>query len=579
MNIISLRQNTLQPQSKPTFQANSKIAQERLIKGISENLMSSALKTGDTFELSTIINDPKKNKVFFATLGSLMTAAAIKITELLTGDASKEETETGDIIELSTSSETENDKTVTKPETISNSEGTTKFIKHSGKQSVTEKALESEIKTVTERLNLDRNYQNDLVELFNQFCGVNHKGISYDNKNNEVTNSSISESIVTDLQKCPDLETLDKLIAQYKLFTTEKNKTSEIIEVKDEEEEASPKQEEIQIPANIQTKQNLKNVYINMTPEERTRVGEFLVSIDTQDKVMQKIILQKLNKNYSDSILEIATAYKYTAESSTSNQSQEFLVLISNGLIDTNALKNYLANAEISKAFSFAEYNSLIKRGISDSSIEKIITMHNCGEIQKIMMHNYDEGFDTKIYQPFLGKSFKTILKLFKALNEDSSKGLNPTEKEYTTDDIDLEIRYHKETYPNLVKYLSDENKKPLNLGKKCKLLEIYNGAQINLDLFTLHSYLRFLERYVMPEFNSNEDTKIFASQIKRKYCDKVALLKNAINNAKEKTIEVSVYTLEDANIKAPKIKIPYGNNGDFFEITINDQGKIHTIF
>lgn len=565
MNIISLRQNSLQPQSKPSFQAKPKIAQEKLLKGISENLMSSALKAGDTFELNTIINDPKKSKVFFAALGSLMTAAAIKITEML---CSKEEatSQKENIIALSTVFTTKNDKT-------------TKFKKHSGKQSATEKALESEIKNATERLNLDKHHQNDLIELFNQFCGVNHKGISYDNKNNEVTNSLISELIVTDLQKCPDLETLDKLISQYKLFSTEKKKTNEIME-ENNEKERLPKTEEIQIPSSIQTRQNLKNVYIKMTPEERARVNEFLVSIDTQNKVMPKIILQKLNKNYSESILEIAIACKYTTESSNNpTQAQEFLALISNGLMDTNALKKYLANTEISKAFSFAEYNSLIRRKISDSSIEKIMKMQNCGEINKVRMHYYDEGFDTEIYQPFLGKALKTILKLFKVLNKDSSKGLNPIEKEYTTDDIDLEIKFHKDTYPNLVKYLSVENKNYLNQGKEEKLLEIYNGAKINLDLFTLHSYLRFLERYVMPEFDNNEEPKIYASQIKRKYCDKVALLRGAINTAKEKPIEVSVYTLEDANIKAPKIKIPYDNNGNFFEITINDQGKIHTIF
>lgn len=218
MNILSLRQNPVQTQAKPAFRAKPKISQEKLLKGISENLMSNALKDGDTFELSTIINDPKKNKVFFATLGSLMTAAAMKITEMLCG---KEENslEKEDIIELS--------KTEHAPETNKNTkteenEKLQKFIKHSGKQCANEQALLTEIVGVFERLSPDVENKNGLISIFNRFCGLNNKGVSYDNENNEISNSSISQLVLNDIKNCTNTKRLEEIISHYKVYTAEK---------------------------------------------------------------------------------------------------------------------------------------------------------------------------------------------------------------------------------------------------------------------------------------------------------------------------------------------------------------------
>lgn len=166
---------------------------------------------------------------------------------------------------------------------------------------------------------------------------------------------------------------------------------------------------------------------------------------------------------------------------------------------------------------------------------------------------------------------------MFKTVDINSSRGLIYQEKLYTPADIDTEINKNRLTYPLLTKYLTMPNKSYLNQGKEEKLLDIYNGAKVNKDLFTLHSYLRFLERYVMPELNN--ENKIYASQIRNAYLPKLVTLKNAINDAMKTFITVYEYSIENTDIKAPKIKIPYGKNGNFFEITINDAGKIHTIF
>lgn len=561
MNILSLRQNPLQSQSKPSFQAKPKISQEKLIKGISENLVSSALKAGDTVELSTIINDPKKNKFFFATLGSLMTATAIKITEML---CSKEENppEKEDIIELPEAKQApeRNKDTKTKEK-----EKIPKFIKHSGKQGANEKALLKEIGEVIERLNPDIEHKNELISLFNRFCGLNSNGISYDNENNKIPNISISKLVLNDIKNCTNTEHLEEIVSHYKVYTAEKK---ELVSV-------SAKEEMI-IPDCIATRDNIKESYEYLDKESKANVDNFLVALSSKDNYLQKAVLQKINKRYSESLLGIAEIHKFLSDLSP-EQEMDFLTSLSNELIASDAIPNFLAQNQDTEVFNFFEYNSFINRGLSDDAINELASKLREGEISKIILNNFDETFEMELHNTFLGQSFKTILNVFKTVDMNSSRGLRYQDKIYTSDDIDTEIYNNHFTYPLLIKYLTIPNKSYLNRGKEEKLLEIYNGAQLNKDLFTLHSYLRFLERYVMP--NLNNEKKIYASQIKNVYLPKLVMLKDALNEAMKTSIKVFVYSIDNHDIKAPKIKIPYGQNGDFFEITINDAGKIHTIF
>ena len=180
----------------------------------------------------------------------------------------------------------------------------------------------------------------------------------------------------------------------------------------------------------------------------------------------------------------------------------------------------------------------------------------------------------------FIRENFKTIFKLFNELHT-VSKTLSFLSKKYSTDDISSEIYHNKTSYPNLVNYLSVKNKPYFNLGKMTSILKLYEGADINKDLFTLHSYLRFLERYVMPELMDDSENKyITTKQIGSMYIDKLTLLKSSLQAAFRNPVDVSEYSLEEANIKAPKIFVPIQDlSGRNYEITINDQGKIHTIF
>lgn len=607
MKLLSLQQNSQRLQYQPHFQANPKIAQEKLLKGISENLMSNALKNGDIVELTSIINDPKKNKVFFATLGSLMVAAATKITELLTGgDKSENDLESGDVIELSKKEDnvTVAEKSIVEEKTavltkdidveeslsaaslrikndiakepekpkfmIHNNDAVVKISRHMGMPTAKEKALELGINDVSERLSLELENKNSLVSLYNKFCGLNYKGVSYNNLNEEISNSELSQSLTSQLGLCLDKESLLEIINKYNTYSSEKFEQpivqESVIEIP------------VEVPNVIATRDNIKNAYVSLDEDARQSVNEFLDYVSNQDSILQKKVLQKINKDYSDCLPEIATINcKLEQLAKVQNRKNGFLSLLSNGLIAKEALKTYFSD-DTAKEFSFNEYNSLIYNNCSEDSIKALAKMRNKGEISSITMNYADNSFELNFYNRFVGSSFKTILKAFKAINKSSSRGLQSYEQDYKIEDIEKEISSAKETYPLLWDYLYTKTTKCLNKGKETQLLKIYEGAFLNKDLFTLHSYLRFLERYVMPEFQ-NSSEKIYASLIKAAYMSKVSLLKDSIMNSLQKPVKVYEYTVEEVNIKAPKIKVPFGDGDDFFEITINDAGKIHTIF
>lgn len=590
MNIISIsRASSFEIQSRPAFGAKPKLSQEKIIKGISGDLLSNLTTKGDSFELTNILGDKKKSKVFFATLGSLITATAIKITELITGESAEAEenkevtlrnfnkkegvaTLNNKQAKKHTSLETKEENDNKNTNAIEQTE-LIKFIKHKGKASEKENALILSINNATNRLNLDVEHQNSLISLFNKFCGLNNKGVSYTPKNKELTNSSIAGLLSARLEQCKDLADIELVISRYNLYTNENENIATSEQPKDE-----IKQDNISVPDCVMQKSKIKNAYKNLDADERKQVDKFLDDIknDENCQVYQKTAIQGINKYYSDVLPEISLVYNTMSNNQNDNKEQ-FLALISNRLISTDAIKNY-SNDSIAKSFNFLEYNSMIYNKLPQNSIEELAKLRNRGAISEIIMSYTDNSYDIKLHNVYLGKSFKTIVETFKAINSNSSRGLYVQDKEYTTNDIDIEIQNNNYSYPLLKKYLTVNNQY-LNQGKEQKLLEIYNGADINKDLFTIHSYLRFLERYVMPELESSSENELYASKIRTSFCNKLVLLKNSIVTAMRSPIRIYEYSIDDTGIKAPKLKVPYDKDGNYFEITINDNGKIHTIF
>ena len=111
-------------------------------------------------------------------------------------------------------------------------------------------------------------------------------------------------------------------------------------------------------------------------------------------------------------------------------------------------------------------------------------------------------------------------------------------------------------------------------------LLDLYEGNDVNGSLFTLHSYLRFIERVVIPTINknSNIDEAAYCARINKTYIAKLREFKESLNECFEAPVEIRTYSIGD--IEAPQFDVPMSNsNGEDLLITINNNGKIHTIF
>ncbi len=588
MNIISLSKDRFNtPQKNLVFSANQKAIQKRMIQSLSENLLSNTMYSTDVVELSTIIKDPKKNKIFFATLGSMLTATAMKITELLTGGDKAEEIteeklekevqervkknvrETDDKVNFESKSASEQTKgCISSPKPMQEKVSVQKFLKHVGKAGVHEKMLEASVKNLAERLRLDVEHQNSLISLYNKFCGVNNKGVSYDKENKEFANSFVAESIVKELEGCNDIKELENIVSRYDSYSKEK------IAILPKTKEVTAAVTNISVPKNIQLRQNIKDAYLLLDETQRKNVDEFLNSIneDERCKAMQKYALQTINKKYSQSLSAIASAYKLF-EQKSEGEKLSLMRLLSNDVLSIKALEQYSSDKTISNILNFEEYNSLVYANVPDEAITELIHMRNCCEISGIKKNYINGTFDLKADTETLKNSLNVILKVFNILRNDGSEGLQSNENI----NIYSEIQSKKASYPNMCEYL-DVKENKLNYGKELKLMNIYSNGSISKDLFTLHSYLRFLERYVMPEVEPSVDGKIYSNQIRKKYMEKLNLLMKTITNALRDSVMVQTYTREDGK-KAPLIEIPYDNNGNYYTITINEQGKIHTIF
>ena len=98
---------------------------------------------------------------------------------------------------------------------------------------------------------------------------------------------------------------------------------------------------------------------------------------------------------------------------------------------------------------------------------------------------------------------------------------------------------------------------------------------------FTFHAYLRFIERVVLPEFHDEygnfDPSNIDKKDLGAKYKEKLKELNMAVKKIGAQQIEVSSYN-GHGDYSAPRFNIEF-NNGDVYSITINSQGKIHTIF
>lgn len=221
----------------------------------------------------------------------------------------------------------------------------------------------------------------------------------------------------------------------------------------------------------------------------------------------------------------------------------------------------------------------MVNNNIDESIIKELSTQKRILKLKQIEMLSPDSfkiGFSSLNFN----KNFKATSEIFKTLNNTNYKALSASDEEFTMDDIEKEIHKKQDSYPNLVEYLTikSEEQNYLNQGKMQNLLELYEGDKINKNLFTIHSYLRFIERVVLNKINNENHDFVSTKLVNKTYIDCIRALKDSLSNTMKAPLEVHTYSSDD--IKAAKFNIPYkyGEDGKL-TITINENNKIHTLF
>ena len=533
---------------------------EGLIKELSKNVRNDALAQ----KIKKQVTDPAQKNIFFAAVASLITAAAAQITEILIGDSNKKD----NIIETQKITNADGDTYEASPKHKTEIQ----FAKHKGRQADFEINLINIINQVVKEMRLgDDDYAN-LVKLYNKFCGINYKGEHYSQDNEPLSNGNIAKNLIKELMFCNETEKLNNIIVKYNQYTTEPAK---------EPDKTDP--ETIKI---IKYYKNLSDSYIAFTkqkndPEQQQLIENFIKKLYTNPipKSLKQAQFTNINTLYCDNLYALASLYN-EINTNTPELTDKLFSLIGNKKLSNEALLKW--NESGCKYYlNFFEYNSMIRAGIDDDSIKELAKQKRNTKLNNINIIDSDNFIITP---PFIytNKNFYLINNIFKLIHKnDNYTPLSSNEPEvYTIDDIESEIKKHSNSYPNLKRHLSVKNKEYLNQGKMQNLLDLYYGDKINKSLFTLHSYLRFIERIVIPtidEYNGLEDAN-YCNNINKTYIAQVKELKEVMAQAFKEPIEIQTYSIGD--VKAPQFTIPMTNsNGEDLLITINNENKIHTIF
>lgn len=333
----------------------------------------------------------------------------------------------------------------------------------------------------------------------------------------------------------------------------------------------------------IQNNKNLTDAYINIkqeNPAKLTLVKKFIQDLNSlsQSTGTQVVFFSRLDNLYSEYLCELAEMHNRLKDDNADSVKNLY-----NRIISGNAIKEW--NDDSGKyALTYLEYDSMVSNGFDDEAIKEIAKLKKDIKFKFIDVtspEKYTIAFRYGAYTP-IKTTFSRINEIFGILHKDSNR-LNGREKDkYTSADIEYEIKKHINSYPNLFKHLNQNADEQiyLNRGKMNNLVDLYEGNAINRDLFTLHGYLRFVERIVMPAMNKdgNADEILLCRDINNMYISKLDELKKCLKDVFAAPFEVRTRTV--GNMKAAQFYLPIKNSkGNDFLITINNKGKIHTIF
>ena len=556
---ISSNQTLNNNQTSPVFASRVKLDKdifEKVSEGIFNELKDGSGKGEFAEKIKTQFSDPDKRKVFFGVIASLVTSAAVQITELLTDNHL-----------LLSSNETPADK----------------IKKHKGRQADFEINLVDTIRDKINELKLEESYSDGAYKLYNKFCGVNYKGQHYSTEGKLFVNKAIVQNLCADLAKCSDSEQFKRIVELYEKSYLSEKEYAESTAAKEAKIFENIDSESLNI---LQSYKNIKNSYIEIAntddknSKKQNAVKAFIGSInkEIQDENIKKLLFSRINRNYSDVLYEISDIYN-ELKNQDDDSAQQFVTDITNKMISMDALKKW-DKSGCRQRLDFNTYNSLIYSGVSDESIKSLSKLKRDTKIKEFEILT-PEIFKVKLPYPAFSKNFNLINNLFFYINDGKYEPLlSDDSSSYTTKDIEAELYKHSDTYPYLEEFLSDMNGNIYNTKKMQHLINLYYGNENNKNIFTLHSYLRFMERVVLPDVKEyGEENDIHSSRaVGSEFINKLNELKQALNREFKSPVEINKYSVE--NIQAPQLIVDLANcKQDCFNITLNKDNKIHTIY
>ena len=573
---ITPAQNT---QVNPNFKAGKADIGKELGDYVLKSLNTSSIK--DTF------NNPKKRETFLRTLGSIIVSTAAALTNILTNNEDKEESaiETSERpiepIMTEAKAEEENIQPVKRNLVFKTPRGKKPQIESDYINFVNEKFGDNE--AISDKLKL----------LFNEYCGINRNN-KHALDNEVVDNKRLVPKILNELREnADDIEKLDNVISGYLSFAPVVN-VLEITKQKVQQEDII-KEEKIAGAENTEIKldkQPVVPVVKSSEVEKQKEVEEKLdkikmsfsdESIDISPKAVTKAI-SVLRKQFPDDIELIELVFEKLA---TNNDKKIFIIDLANKMISNEAVKDFV-NSDLNDKIDFRLYNGLKKAGAKEENIKKITELLRLQYAKDVEIINDNNDFNVKITDNYsINNKFKKIMTLFELIKSQEITLSSNDKAELTEKDVIDELKkdFHRHSnhtkYKNLVGYIygkkhhiyneSDFEKHVYEFRMKY-LLDIVNNEKIfNSGLFSNHSKLRFLERFVL---NENFGTKKFENATREKVRIFIETLKRELSRG----ITVSSY-YADEDMEKIGAQIRFQNpESESVIITLNSQGKMQTI-
>ncbi len=573
---ITPAQNT---QVNPNFKAGKADIGKELGDYVLKSLNTSSIK--DTF------NNPKKRETFLQTLGSIIVSTAAALTNILTNSEEKEDA-TIETPELPIEPIMTDEKA--EEESIQAVKSNKVFKTPRGKKP----QIESDyINFVNEKFGDNEAISDKLKLLFNEYCGINRNN-KHAMNNEVVNNKTLIPKIFDEIKEnADDIEKLDNVITSYLSFAP-------VINVMDLMQQEAPEEEvvdneEASIVENTKIKLDEQPVVpeVKISEAEKQKELEQKLdkiktifsneSIDISPKTVAKAI-SVLKKQFPDNVEQIELVFEKLL---TNNDKKIFIIDLANKMISNEAVKDFV-NSGLSDKIDFRLYNGLKKAGVKEENIRKITEFLMLQYAKEVEIINDNNDFNVKITDDYsINNKFKKIMTLFGLIKSQEITLTSNDKAELTEKDVIDELKkdYYRNNnhtkYRNLVGYIYGKKHRIYNESDFEKhvydyrlkyLLDIVNNEKVfNSGLFSNHSKLRFIERFVLSE---NFGSKKFENATREKVRMFIETLKRELSNG----ITVSSYYADDDMDKVgAQIRFQNPENESVI-ITLNSQGKMQTI-